>query len=687
MRHLAAARYFEALGDDELAGVLATHYLDAYRASPEGAEGDAVAIQARIALRAAADRAAALHSNEQALAYLEHALTVTTDPAERAALLERAGAAAQATARFDSAQQFLLDAMGIYREIGDRVSLVRVAAASGLALAVTGGVEEAIALLDPMLDEFADLDGDPSFVGLISSAARAHALHDDNARAMELADRALVAAERLDLVSIIADSVMTKGVALAYVGRSREAAILMSGVLGLAEEYGLITAELRAHLNMSQFLFPDDPRAGLASALAGLERARKFGLGDWALLLTGNAAAAAIPAGEWDWILAAREEVGGEASDGATIEAVGWSIVVKALRGDSAAAKAGALTIDEMTEVSSDPQNAAYRSLLRAWIAYAAGDFGSALGATSDPFVDVTVTYRVYVLAGRSALALGDVDRAKTAHADTVQIGVHGRWASASLATLQAGITALEGRTTEAIAAYGEAARAWRALELPFELGLCLLEFATFVGVARREARAAADEARTIFETLGATPLTARVVERPCRGGPGGASQWFTLAGRLQRGGDRPRLRPVRDCTSPHRTHLVHPHESTPYARRNRTTTSVRWSSGLPGRIVRSSRMSATEMPEDSTMTMVTTTLDAVEKIERAHLEAASRFIEAIVEHDPLSLPARLWLPVLGIRAPLGPFHRALQRRGLGCLRETRQRRPAPGPDKPLSLR
>ena len=35
-------------------------------------------------------------------------------------------------------------------------------------------------------------------------------------------------------------------------------------------------------------------------------------------------------------------------------------------------------------------------------------------------------------------------------------------------------------------------------------------------------------------------------------------------------------------------------------------------------------------------MTTTMTTLDAVEKIERAHLEAASRFIEAIVDHDPL---------------------------------------------------
>src|SRR5918997_2430228 len=93
-RHLAAARYFEALGDEELAGALATHYLDAYRASDEGPEADAVAGHARNALPAAAERALALHSPSQALAYLEPALEVTRDPLERAALMELAGDAA-----------------------------------------------------------------------------------------------------------------------------------------------------------------------------------------------------------------------------------------------------------------------------------------------------------------------------------------------------------------------------------------------------------------------------------------------------------------------------------------------------------------------------------------------------------------------------------------------------------------
>ena len=66
-KHVAAARYFEALGEDDLAGVLASHYLAAHRASPPGREADALAAQARIALRAAADRATALHAPVGAL--------------------------------------------------------------------------------------------------------------------------------------------------------------------------------------------------------------------------------------------------------------------------------------------------------------------------------------------------------------------------------------------------------------------------------------------------------------------------------------------------------------------------------------------------------------------------------------------------------------------------------------------
>src|SRR5205814_2517616 len=51
-RHLAAARWFESLGEPELVGALAGHYLAAKELAAEGAEADALAAQARIALKA-----------------------------------------------------------------------------------------------------------------------------------------------------------------------------------------------------------------------------------------------------------------------------------------------------------------------------------------------------------------------------------------------------------------------------------------------------------------------------------------------------------------------------------------------------------------------------------------------------------------------------------------------------------
>ena len=82
--HLAAARFFETLDDEGIAGALAEHYLAAYHAQPDGPEGEAVAAQARVALRGAAERARSLGSFLQASRFLEQALEVTTDSREEA---------------------------------------------------------------------------------------------------------------------------------------------------------------------------------------------------------------------------------------------------------------------------------------------------------------------------------------------------------------------------------------------------------------------------------------------------------------------------------------------------------------------------------------------------------------------------------------------------------------------------
>jgi class 3 adenylate cyclase/tetratricopeptide (TPR) repeat protein len=511
--HLAAARYLETLDDDEIAAALAMHYLDAYRAAPEGPEGDAVAIQARIALRAAADRAISLHSYEQALSFLEHALTVTTSDADRAAILERAAGAAQALARFGDAERHFRASIEHYRTAEDSTGVTRAMATLGNVLSVSGRPEAALGLLEPLLAGLPEHGADPAVVTLLASIARAYALSDRAGPALEYADRALVLAERMDLVSLIADAVTTKGVTLSAMGRAREAAILMEGVLRLAEEQGLRTAELRALMNISVYRYLDDPRSGLEAARSGAERARRFGSVEWQVLLESNAAMCALPVGEWDWIV--ELETLRSALTGGAEEAMGAAAVVHAFRGEVPRADVLMAELEPLVAKSSDPQDRAIANAYQAGVDLAAGRYerAAAQGDAIDRNVglDVTVAYRTLGMAAHAAIAMGSLERVARLLDKLVELAIHGRWARATKQTISAGVAALSGNPGEATAAYAEAVRAWHALDLPFELLLCQVEMVELLGRGSTEVTAAATEARELANMLGAVQLERRI--------------------------------------------------------------------------------------------------------------------------------------------------------------------------------
>ncbi len=214
-RHLAAARHFETLVDQELAGALATHYLAAYRNAAEGPEADALAAQARIALRAAGERAVALGAQDQALGFYRDALEVTTEPAERAALLERAGLAASAAGLHEEAEQLLAESIDLLRAAGDRSAAARVTGSLGDAMFGRYRLDAALALVDRAAVEFDDLGDDPGLATLLGQLARFQMLRQvDFPAAIANADRTLAIAERLDLVEIVADTLITRGTAL-----------------------------------------------------------------------------------------------------------------------------------------------------------------------------------------------------------------------------------------------------------------------------------------------------------------------------------------------------------------------------------------------------------------------------------------------------------------------------------------
>lgn len=93
-RHLAVADHFERAGDVEVAAVVASHLLDAYRADPAATDAPELAVRGRQALVRAAQRAADLHSHRQVLNLAERAAELAIERGAKAEMdLLRAGAA------------------------------------------------------------------------------------------------------------------------------------------------------------------------------------------------------------------------------------------------------------------------------------------------------------------------------------------------------------------------------------------------------------------------------------------------------------------------------------------------------------------------------------------------------------------------------------------------------------------
>jgi class 3 adenylate cyclase/tetratricopeptide (TPR) repeat protein len=276
-RHLAVARFYESTGDTEVAGVLATHYLAAHEASTAGPEADAVAAQARIALRAAADRAADLGSREQAITYLDQALAITIEPAERAALLERLAASATLAARYDAGVAAAREAIAIHRAAGDVDGVARVSGLLGSIQIDAGLLDEAIATLESAIAELPPDGAEPLRADIESRLSRALMRTGRWRDAVAAADRALEIAERQRLEPVVAEAMVNKGSALANGGRWREGVALLRTAVVIAQRQGDIGLELRARNNMASSLASDDPLQATELTLEAIEVARRVG--------------------------------------------------------------------------------------------------------------------------------------------------------------------------------------------------------------------------------------------------------------------------------------------------------------------------------------------------------------------------------------------------------------------------
>jgi class 3 adenylate cyclase len=493
--HLAAAGHYEAVGDEDLIESMAAHLAAAYAADPGQPDAPEIAARARDLLRQAAGRALALHAPERALEDLERALGMPVDGAERARLLEDAAVAARRAGRLPVAERYL-------RELVDGAAAgapERDRYRAQLASVLLMDHQNAAALAE--LESACDIDADdppPATAELIGQLARANLLVGRDDEAVRWGSRALVLADRHQEVAVAVDALITLGT-----GRFRtvdEAAGLadLRAAVEQAREAGLPTAELRARNNLAWLEVVDDPRLTFKLAREGGDMATRIGMLDWAVQLAELGCLAAIETGDWDWALATQASFDDQPiSDAYRIDLAASAATIRALRGHpQPLAPIEAL---EPIDPATDAQDLAAIDHARAWGAFLAGDMAVATELAARAAAGSLGAERLRALYFGTRLRLWDRDAAgaRAGLAEIDGTSTTGRAAAAARATLVAGLDALTGEG-DATTAYGSAAAAWRDLDLPLNLALCLIDWQRLGGGDTLT------ETRAIVDRLGA---------------------------------------------------------------------------------------------------------------------------------------------------------------------------------------
>ncbi|HEX5828843.1 MAG TPA: adenylate/guanylate cyclase domain-containing protein [Candidatus Limnocylindrales bacterium] len=512
-RHLAAARYFESIGDDELAGALAAHYVAAFRASNDGPEADALKAQARLSLKAAAARAERLGALAQTVAYLRQAAELAIDGPDRAELLEQAGEAATEASRTDLAIDLLAEAVRLREAAGD--DLATAASIMRLADAQSAGRqrEEALQLLQAAVTRFGDLGDDPRWVGLLASLGRVLMLTTHYERASGYLREALARAERLSLIEVATECLGALGQAALFEGRLWEAAALLRGGLDLAEQAGLSGTRLRFGTSLASLTALDSPAEAVAIQRELIAGARRLGRRALEVNTLGNVAEDARRTGDWDWVIgeiAVTRELELDAAGGIVLDSC--LTMFRILRGES--------THDEVEQRIRELQSLADQDVLSS-----ANDLRALQAVVSRDWATARTEWREaaklsdynapYVLPRAAVCAVLDHDAAaaRATLDDIRMLGTRGRAAEADRTAIQAGIQALEGDRDGALADYRTALAVYRDLGLELDEAMLAIQALATLGPDEPEVRAMGDAARPILTRLRAAPLL-RHVER-----------------------------------------------------------------------------------------------------------------------------------------------------------------------------
>jgi tetratricopeptide (TPR) repeat protein len=525
-RHLAAAAYLERAfaQEEEVAEVLAAHYLAALQAAPEAEDASAIRAKTREMLTRAGERAGSIGAPDEGSRYYDQAAALADRPLLEAELLEHAGRLAVQSNRLVEARERLERALALYTDAGD----ARAAAGASAVLADVdfgeGRLEEAAARLELAVAELELGKPSAELAAALAQRGRARVLAGHAEAAAAPLERALTLAERLQLPEVFVEALTSKGIGLMNQGRLAEARILFEAADARAHTEELYAGALRAENNLATVLETSDRYAEAlelfdqATALA-----RRRGDRRWESALRTGRLFQLLQLGRWDEALA----VAGEEELMEANEIAAASMLVVALvhceRGDPSAARALQAATGMLRDSNNAQSRAGYAAaearVLRAdghpADALASAERGLATVGELD-FTDSNIKAAL-VEAIEAALALSNLDKVEDLLSilGSLDPGQLTPFLQAHSTRLRARLEAARGQQKGVDEYFRSAAGVFRECGLSFYLAVTQLEHAEWLArqSRREEAPPLLGESRRIFEELRAGPWLERVAQ------------------------------------------------------------------------------------------------------------------------------------------------------------------------------
>jgi class 3 adenylate cyclase/tetratricopeptide (TPR) repeat protein len=526
-KHLAAAQFLETVPgaeEDELAEVVAAHYLDAYSAAPDAEDAAAIRDKARAMVIRAAERAASLAANAEAQRSFERAVELTDDAFAQAELHERAGVMAQTGGRAEQGSVHFERAIALFEEGGATHPAARVSARLAEVMWSRGRIEHGLEMMDRSLQVLSREEPDADLAALAAQVGRFSFFAGNFEHGLQRIETALDIAEALALPEVLSQALNTKSIILVARGRRNEGLVLLKHALEVALDNDKPTAALRAYMNLADALgHVDRYEESARAARDGLALARRVGNREWEWNLLGQQYGL-FALGGWDEVLDMTSQLPDEtwsAARQAYGAVVSVAATVNAHRGRLDEVERIVALCSEMAD-SADVQERGSFNLGRASLLLMSGHTAEAMRAAEEALaareeMGMTQEYvkQAFAVAGEAALILGELEKVEEliALVDKLPPGKSSQFLQAQAARLRSGLAQQRGETDEAERLAKRATAMFREIAMPFFLAVVELEHAEWLAGQGRadEATPLLAEANEIFERLEATPWLERV--------------------------------------------------------------------------------------------------------------------------------------------------------------------------------